>query len=247
MKPHTPESAWQMSCELQETQVVEPAAMLGAARRLVVVSPHPDDETLAAAGALAEALERGIAILVVSVTDGEASHAGSTVWTPKRLRAARMAELDEALLAIGGPLDAIVRLHLPDGEVSARSDALAEHLVGLLRPGDLVICPWRHDGHPDHEAVARSVLAARGILGFSLLEAPIWMWHWQSPETKEIPWHALKRMPLSRRASRRKAHALAAFRSQLAIDPSLGHPPIVSEAMLAHFQRPFESFFVHAA
>ena len=43
-------------------------------RRLVVVAPHPDDEVLGAGGLLQYMGRVGVEMVVVAVTDGEASH-----------------------------------------------------------------------------------------------------------------------------------------------------------------------------
>ena len=50
---------------------------LDGVEELVVVSAHPDDETLAAGGLMATAAGRGIAVHVIIVTDGSASHPDS--------------------------------------------------------------------------------------------------------------------------------------------------------------------------
>ena len=50
--------------------------------RVVVVAPHPDDEVLAAGGLMRWMACRGREVLVVGVTDGEASHARSARVTP---------------------------------------------------------------------------------------------------------------------------------------------------------------------
>src|ERR1700761_1545366 len=43
--------------------------------RLVVVAPHPDDEVLGTAGLIQQMLVHDIAVEVIAVTDGDASHA----------------------------------------------------------------------------------------------------------------------------------------------------------------------------
>jgi len=48
--------------------------LLANTQRVVVVSPHPDDEVLACGGLLALHARRGGEVMVVAVTDGEASH-----------------------------------------------------------------------------------------------------------------------------------------------------------------------------
>ena len=69
--PGTDESVWSACTELRElTPYSVPPPDSG---RVVVVAPHPDDEVLGAGGALASLAVRGARLLLVAVTDGEAS------------------------------------------------------------------------------------------------------------------------------------------------------------------------------
>jgi hypothetical protein len=53
--------------------------------RAVVVAPHPDDEVLSVGGLLAQLADTGTPVEVIAVTDGTASHSGSTEWPAERL------------------------------------------------------------------------------------------------------------------------------------------------------------------
>ena len=73
----TDESVWSACTELRGlTPCSVPPPDSG---RVVVVAPHPDDEVLGAGGALASLAARGTRVLLVAVTEGEAS-------TPERAR-----------------------------------------------------------------------------------------------------------------------------------------------------------------
>ncbi|MDB5892518.1 MAG: hypothetical protein JWQ88_49, partial [Rhodoferax sp.] len=149
---------------------------LGA--RLVVVAPHPDDEVLAAGGLISRHAAGGGECLVVAVTDGEASHPGSAIWTPAELARMRRAESNDGLRALGLRRAEIARLGLADGGVLAHRTQLAAGLALVLRPSDVVVTTWRLDGHPDHEATGETTADVCDHLGCRLLEAPVWMWHW---------------------------------------------------------------------
>ena len=69
----------------------------------LVLAPHPDDETLGCGGFVIEACKRGRPPLIVAVTDGAGSHAGSTAYPPARLKALRAAELRSAAQILGVP------------------------------------------------------------------------------------------------------------------------------------------------
>jgi len=52
----------------------------GAHSRILIIAPHPDDETLAAGGVIAAALKIGSQIRVIVATNGDASYATALTW-----------------------------------------------------------------------------------------------------------------------------------------------------------------------
>ncbi|RKJ98019.1 PIG-L family deacetylase, partial [Pseudoroseomonas wenyumeiae] len=70
---------------------------------LVVLAPHPDDESLGCGGLLAAAAQAGRAVAVVFVSDGGASHPRSRRYPRLALRRLREAEALAALAALGLP------------------------------------------------------------------------------------------------------------------------------------------------
>ena len=189
--------------------------LIGAEARLVVIAPHPDDEVLSCGGLMAMHARRGGKALVLAVTDGEASHAGSNHWTPARLAAARQLESANGLRLLTGQASAVLRLGLPDGQVSALQCELASRLQALLFADDVVVVTWRLDGHPDHDAAGEAARSACARVGCKLLEAPVWMWHWSQPGDKRIPWQCLRVLHLPPEVVQAKQAALAAHQSQL--------------------------------
>jgi LmbE family N-acetylglucosaminyl deacetylase len=202
--------------------------------RLLVLAPHPDDETLMAGGLLA-ALPSGRA-LVVSATDGEASHSGGAAFR-RCLAEQRRRELMEALALLGHSSAAVRRLALPDGRLADFEDDLVNALRRLALRSDVLLTTAPFDGHPDHEACARAAERVRASLGCALWYAPVWAWHWQGPDAM-LPFERFRKVRLTRTQRAAKAHAVARFRSQL--DDGTG-PPIVPPEVLAHFARPFET------
>src|SRR5690606_13943913 len=145
------EADWRRSRWLAALDERTPAELLLGWQRVVLVSPHPDDETLACGGLLRAAGAMGLDVHLVSVTDGEACYPGNARWTPERLRAVRSGEVAHAIAALGVRAQ-VHRLGLPDGDVDGHREALEATLRSMLRPGDLVLAPWEQDGHPDHDA-----------------------------------------------------------------------------------------------
>ena len=205
----------------------------------LVVAPHPDDEILGVAGLMAMLGRADLA----AVTDGEASHPGSTVHTPGSLAALRRAETAEALSRLGLADPAVHRLGHPDGGVD--EERLAAQLTALLSPGRWCLATWREDGHPDHEAVGRAAARACAATGARLLEYPIWMWHWARPGDPSVPWERARCVDLPDTAVAAKASAIAAFPSQIApLGPDPADAAILPPDVLDHFVRPFETVFV---
>jgi LmbE family N-acetylglucosaminyl deacetylase len=204
----------------------------------LVVAPHPDDEILGVAGLLAS-LGQGD---LVAVTDGEASHPGSTVHRPQELAAIRRDETAEALRRLGLGDAAVHRLAQPDGGID--EEAVTAALTGLLRPGQWCLATWRGDGHPDHEIVGRAAARACRVTGARLLEYPIWAWHWAYPQDPRVPWHRARRIDLTPAAQAAKAAAIAAFPSQTEpLGPAEADAAILPPHVLARFRRPYEVVF----
>ncbi len=211
--------------------------------RLVVVAPHPDDEVLGMGGMLSMHAAHGGRCAIVAVTDGEASHADVAGCDPFGLARRRRAESAEGLCHLRLQHAPCFRLGLPDGQVAANEAQLADRLAELLQASDTVLCTWRHDGHPDHEASARATAAACARVGSRLFEVPIWMWHWATPGDTRVPWDRLRGVPLRSRTVHDKQMALSAHASQLA-ERAAGVPAVLDEAMVARAGRPREYIFV---
>jgi LmbE family N-acetylglucosaminyl deacetylase len=214
---------------------------LGAGRRLVVVAPHPDDEVLGVSGLMLRATRRDIPIEIVAVTDGEASH--PDLPDRRGMGARRRVERSAALRWLG--VDAEVHhLGLADGRVADQEALLRDHLTSVLDPSATCVCPWRRDGHPDHEAAARAAVDAARRTGACLVEYPIWAWHWATPGT-DLPNEQLRRLPLGAGERASKAGAIERFESQIRPVPEApGDGVVLPDAVLDRFRRPFETYLV---
>ena len=212
---------------LPSIEIVALAGRVGATR-LVVVAPHPDDETLGVGGIVSAFADAGGDVLVVSVTDGEAA----PVSCPD-LAAVRRRELDTAVGRLA-PSARVERLGLPDGGLADRCDELTERLGVLLTGSDLALVPYTDDGHPDHDACGRAGVAASMLSGSSCWTYPVWAWHWHDPARSAIGTSGV-RVPMTSESARRKAAAIDCYRSQLEHEP-----PVVPRTAMARYRRPFE-------
>ena len=203
-----------------------PALDLTECPGLIVAAPHPDDETLGLGAMAAQLAASGVDVQVVSVSDGGAAEPGAPASRRIRLESQRRDELLRATDVLG--VRAPVSLGLPDGQLADHEDELTVLLAEILdAAATRVWCAatWRGDGHPDHEAVGRAAAAACARTGATLLEYPVWMWHWAAPGDPTVPWDRARRIDLTDDALTAKATAAEAFSSQIS-------PPSDADAVL---------------
>lgn len=189
-------------------RLTAPARPLIGARTIVIVA-HPDEETLAC-GAL---LPRLTDLTIVHVTDGaprapaEARRHGFGHWA--EYARARRRELERAATIAGVATPSLKSLGLPDQSAALRLAGLTRALLGFIAGADLVLTHAFEGGHPDHDAVAFAVAAARGRMRGHrpvVIEMPL---H-RRPETADGP----ARLRLTPDERVRKARMLAEFATQ---------------------------------
>ncbi|MBO9647560.1 MAG: PIG-L family deacetylase [Variovorax sp.] len=238
----TSEETWTGWGGLARLRLVDTDALVPDDSRVVVVAPHPDDEVLMIGGLLVQLARKGIPVRVIAVTDGTASHRGSSAWTPRRLQQLRPQESRAALRCLG-ITEPPLRLRLDDGGLAKQHGRLAERLCGLIDRRDIVFTTWRRDGHPDHEATARACVSATRRRCARLVEVPVWAWNWARPGDPRLPWRDAFRLTLDADARRRKCFAMQAYESQIVPDHSTGAGPVLDAVMLQRAARPFEVIF----
>lgn len=231
----TTEDEWQATAAFRNVPSVHASDLVPSGQRVVICAPHPDDEILPCAGLLSMLREREI--VIIAVTDGEASHPDRSEY----LREVRPTETAEALRRMGVEAS-VIRFGLPDGGLSGLESELTERLLRQFTWRDVIFTPWRWDGHPDHEALTAAVLSAASQRGCAQpIEMPIWGWHWVRPETEAIPWERAVRVDLDAATWAAKRRSIEAFASQ--IEAPLNGSPILTSTTLERFDRPFEIFF----
>ena len=125
-------------------------------KRILVISPHPDDEAIGCGGAICKHVDDGDRVQVVFLTSGEkGGHGKSEAET----QSAREREAEDAARILR--YDELEFWRLPDGALEA-TDAtigqvrtLIEHFVP-----DLLYVPHAAEMHPDHQAAHRIVSSA---------------------------------------------------------------------------------------
>jgi LmbE family N-acetylglucosaminyl deacetylase len=223
--PMTAEEEW-LKC-LGDLPAWQPARI-----PTVILSPHPDDETLGAGGLIARLRAENVAVTVVAVTDGEGAYDDSA-----GLARIRVQEQTEALKRLGVHKTSILRLKLPDRDVTACEDKLVQELSAILQPGMQLVAPWPGDFHPDHEATGRAAQRVAHDLGLALVFYLFWTWHRGTPATLDDV--ALMVLPLTEAERQARQHALEAHRSQF---EHPGGEPILSPRLIEPAQRSFEVY-----
>ncbi|QHJ00711.1 PIG-L family deacetylase [Xylophilus rhododendri] len=231
-RPHAPWVSNARPIATPRSQSTTPEQLVPAGQRVVVLAPHPDDEVLALGATVAALARAGREVLIIAATDGEASHPHSTRWTPETLRTVRPHESELALrrLAISPQ---VLRLGLPDGGLPAHERKLAELLP--LGSNDTVFVPWRHDGHPDHEACARAALSACRTVGARCFEFPVWSLVPSHAAHGRLLHRMLQRVEVPADLADAKRHAISAFASQL--EPDEGTAAVLQQDALGAWQQ----------
>jgi len=219
---------------------------------LLVIAPHPDDETLGCGGVIALATCRNVRVHTVFVTDGGASHPNSAEWSRERLAERREREAEEALRRLGAGEEPRTFLRLKDAAMPARGSpaharaaAAMAAIVRDLSPG-LALLPWRRDPHRDHRdswQLAMNAIAAAGRSP-EILEYAIWLDEFGQPgdrprvgEMEEV------RIDVSA-GLEAKRHAIEAHESQLGglvIDDPTGF--VLGPATIARLTGRWETFW----
>ncbi|MDX6751437.1 PIG-L deacetylase family protein [Geminicoccaceae bacterium 1502E] len=148
---------------------------------LVVLAPHPDDESLGCGALIAAARAARLSVRVVLVSDGTGSHPGSKSHPPGKLQRLREREFANALAALGADPARRVCLGLRDTAVPLAGTRAFEQAVALLdaqlgETPSTIVTTWRHDPHRDHAATYALARALQERLKPQprLLEYPVW-------------------------------------------------------------------------
>ena len=134
-----------------------PVTVLPDFRTVLVVAPHPDDESLGCGGTMALLAGRGALVVTLTATDGEATKGSSL--PPEEIGRMRRLEAQRAASALGAKPRF---LGLPDGDLLSHPHELVSGLrktIDDLEP-DAVFAPWLLDQAGDHQAVAAGLAEA---------------------------------------------------------------------------------------
>jgi LmbE family N-acetylglucosaminyl deacetylase len=214
---------------------------------VLVIAPHPDDESLGAGAVIARLRAQGKRVRIVIVTDGSASDQSGKI-TPAALAATRRIETEVAAAALGVPKTEIAFLAFPDGRAEtqvAAIDAALEREIEALMPR-AIFGPYGADKHPDHRTTAAALdrLCKAGKVNCRVYEYPIWFW--SSHALRHLIWPfsllRLRRVRADEFLAAKKA-AIMAHRSQFEAPAGATDRFAFPAGFVAFFLTPYELFF----
>ncbi len=218
---------------------VDPATLSGTGG-VLVLAPHPDDESLGCGGAVAMLAERGVRFAIAVMTDGRLSHPKSQRYPPDRLAALRHEEVRKAAQILTGNDTSLCWLGYPDCSAPSDAAGMSAAVSRLAQIADdaqatAIWTSWGGDPHCDHQATAALALALRGRLpGIALWSYPIWG-RFSDDAAATLKASGMVRIDTSS-VRDAKARAVAAHRSQMSAliddDP---HGFVMPHAQQQHF------------
>ena len=170
--------------------------------RVLVISPHPDDEAIGCGGTLRTHVERGDTVHAVFLTSGERGGHGRPPADTARLR-----EREAVAAATVLGLAAVEFWRGPDGALRATREGVGRLRAMLERWQPAVVyVTHAREMHPDHRAAARMVrLATADLPHVTALAYEVWTPVERIDEIVDISAHVAA-----------KREAIRAYRSQCA-------------------------------
>lgn len=196
---------------------VDPLSLTGGGGVLLLV-PHPDDETLGCGLAIAALTDAGVPVQAVLITDGSRSHPRSSCWPAAQLAALRAQEFRRAWRHLTGarqPEPVMLRYRDCDApDTPARRHIACATIDHLIRPKTGAIwATWSGDPHVDH--VRTAALAAQLHTRHPRLHRYAYpIWGRFDPQAPVPPADDLA-LVTAPHLQHRKAQALAAHASQM--------------------------------
>ncbi len=217
------------------------------ADRVLILAPHPDDETLGCGAFIIHLKNRGASFRIVTVTDGAASTVSQSL-NPEDLKALRRKESAQAIKRLGLAEEDLIFLGYPDGGASEQIGPIAADIaeqLGLYAP-DLLLAPFGADLHPDHRAVAEalSLLRQEKKIACRVLCYPMWFWPREAIKSLwRFPFLIKGRKLDARPYLKAKRAAFEAYRSQQENLTGESGWSVLEEDFIEQNFRPWELFF----
>jgi LmbE family N-acetylglucosaminyl deacetylase len=226
----------------------------GMNKKIVVFSPHPDDETVGCGGIIAKRLSEGYTVLIVIMTDGR--HAFSRVLgidsnpSPEELKEIRKEEVKRATKILGVPEKDVVFLDFEDGKLEENAEKAEKIVTETLKKNwpEEVYFPYEKDSHEDHRVTNRIVRNSIEKLGLPVLK---YQYSIAQRFSRTGPIldrfhnffnHHIVRVDISEFLSLKES-AMKEFKSEIGIISQKQKRPVVAE--FKKYLKRSETFYVH--
>lgn len=237
-----PPSVWARA--LDAVTVWDPASVGDGP--LLVLSAHPDDETIGFGRSIARWARTCGPVDLVTLTAGEACldavapGAATPAWGISRAAIAdlRRDEFRRAGAALGARSSRC--RDLPDSALAdfrARVVAEVDRAVQRSRPV-LVAAPWARDPHPDHAVLGIAAVQVAARHSIPLVEYPIWASFWTQPPEDPATARRLSLLPADAVDDDRRDAAIHCYPSQYS-SFFVGVGPVVPDSLLQHHRQAF--------
>jgi LmbE family N-acetylglucosaminyl deacetylase len=199
--------------------------------KLLIVAPHPDDESLGTGGLLQRAFDSHVPVRILFGTKGENNPWAQRFWERrwnigpderKEWGERRRQEALDAISVLGGETECAKFLSLPDqGITRLLMKGDSELLVLFAKEIEewlptLVVIPSMYDAHPDHSALSVILSAVLDLFGAGLIRT--WEYLVHEPQV------AVTRKPMTLRLSPEevegKKKAILCHKTQVALSRS---------------------------
>jgi LmbE family N-acetylglucosaminyl deacetylase len=213
---------------------------------VLVIAPHPDDESLGCGGLIATARQRNVPVRIVIVSDGVGSHPNSSTHPPRLLQCLREEEAIAAAGELGVSESEVKFLRLPDRYIPSsgpKAEAAIVEIVRAAQGADFMAVTWQHDPHCDHQAAfALARTATKQLANVRLYTYPIWAFKLTPAKALELGFRRGIRVSIADQLPT-KRRAIAAHRSQ--VTRMINDDPngfVLEGDDLAPFDRPYETY-----
>ena len=213
-------------------------------KAILIVAPHPDDETLACGGTIAKRIKEGYNVNVIFLTDGRNSHLHelgiTSDPTPNELIEIRKQEAKRATGILGLKKNDLIFLNLENITLQANFEFARKHVTQTmkrLRPEEIFF-PDEEDMHKAHSAACRIVRDSIKALSISPKKYQYIIW---TNKNESKPHDNLFHVDVSSVLAL-KEKAICEYKSQITNFSQAQARPILSKIFLEKFRVSTESF-----
>ena len=146
--------------------------------KVIIIAPHPDDETLGLGGMIQRLSQLGFPPYVIILSKGERSHQDCCNLSLENIKNKRIALATTALEHLSLPEDHLFFLDFPDSAIDATDKEMIslQRLINRLSP-EMIFIPHRQEGWPDHVKTAEAITKIiRDKV--DIYEYIVWAWYY---------------------------------------------------------------------